>query len=79
MKGVSSGDSEGTLAARVAGEVDAGSSNMVAVTALARVTGKVVASTFASMVANVRIVAIGELSSVGGVSAVGPNAWSLFR
>ena len=64
--------------ARVAGEVDAGSPNVV-VTALARVTGIVVASTFASMVASVRIAAAGELSIVGGVSALGPSAWSLFR
>ena len=60
--------------ARVADEVDAGAPNMVVVTALARVTGIVVASTFASMVASVKIAAAGELSIVGGVSAFGPNA-----
>ena len=60
--------------ARVAGEVDAHSPNVVVVTVLARITGIIVVSTFASMVASVRIAAVGELPIAGGVSALGPNA-----
>ena len=60
--------------ARVAGEVGAGTP-AVDVTAPARK----VATAFARIVASDRIAAAGELSVAGGVSALGPNAWSLFR
>ena len=51
---------------------------MVVVTAPARAAGVVAATTFASIVANVKIAAAGELSIGGGssgVSDLGPNAY----
>ena len=55
---------------------------VVVVTAPACVTGVAVATTFTSIAANVRIAAAGELSiggDSGGISDLGPNAWSMFK
>ena len=59
---------------RVAGKVDAGT---LAVAGTAPV--RMVVTVFERMVANDMIAAAGELSIAGGISVLGPNAWSLFR
>ena len=59
---------------RVAGEVGAGTPTVDGATPV-----RMVATAVASKVANVKIAAAGELSVADGISALGPNAWSLFR